>query len=243
MLTSFAIFAGSIGGGFVQTVTGFGTAIVLMAFLPYFFNVIDAAAISAAVCIATNTLLIWKYRHSIALKKALLPLISYVAVSVYTIAHLSALKMDILEKFFGIFLIAISLYFLLGAENASIHPKWYAAVICGSISGFFSALFGIGGPLIALYFASTTDDRSKFLGCSQFVFFVSAFFNLWARITNGIYRSDMLGMILLGFAGVLIGSRMGNMLCKRIDATKFRKIVYLFVGVSGMITVIQPLVE
>ena len=45
--------------GAVQTVTGFGAAVVLMLVLPHLFGVVTASALSMSICIALTASLAW----------------------------------------------------------------------------------------------------------------------------------------------------------------------------------------
>ena len=45
--------------GTVQTVTGFGAAVVLMLVLPHLFGVVTASALSMSICIALTASLAW----------------------------------------------------------------------------------------------------------------------------------------------------------------------------------------
>lgn len=236
-----ALFIGSIGGGFAQTVTGFGTAIVIMLFIPNFFHLIDAASISATVCIATNTILVLRYYRYAEIKKICPPLAAYLAANIFTIHNLSDLNVEHLELWFGLFLVALCLYFFLVPGDAVIRPKWYTALFCGAVSGVCGALFGIGGPLIALYLVSVSSGRLGFLGNTQVLFSVTGFVGLFARIASGVFHADLVPFILLGFCGVYIGSMIGTAVGKKIDDRMIKKVVYCFVGFSGLINIVQGL--
>lgn len=236
-----AVFLSSIGGGFTQTVSGFGTAIVIMLFIPRFFNLVDAASISATICIATNTILVLRYYRHAELRKIFPPMTAYIFANIFTITHLSSLNVDNLEIWFGFFLIALCLYFFLLPGGATIPHKWYTALFCGAISGVCAGLFGIGGPLIALYFVSVSESRLKFLGNTQTMFSVTGLTGFLTRLASGVFHADLTGFVLLGFCGVYIGSRIGTIVGKKIDDRMIKKVVYGFVGLSGLLTVLQSL--
>lgn len=61
----------------VQSTTGFGMVIVLMIFFPYFLPFHQATALSQALHLALNILLVWQYRRHVAVRHIVLPLILY----------------------------------------------------------------------------------------------------------------------------------------------------------------------
>jgi len=49
----------------------------------------------------------------------------------------------------------------------------------------------------------------------------------------------MLPMALAGILGVLAGQWCGERLTRRWDAERMKTVVYIFIGVSGLVTVLQ----
>ena len=50
-------------GGFVQSITGFGAAVVMMTILPYFFTMAVAPSVSTSICLGLTVTLAWKLRN------------------------------------------------------------------------------------------------------------------------------------------------------------------------------------
>ena len=50
-------------GGFVQSITGFGAAVVMMTILPYFFTMVVAPSVSTSICLGLTVTLAWKLRN------------------------------------------------------------------------------------------------------------------------------------------------------------------------------------
>ena len=68
-----AVGLSSAAAGFLQTVTGFGSATVLMLVLPYFFDMAAAPALSSSICMGLAASLALRFRHAIRLRLVLLP--------------------------------------------------------------------------------------------------------------------------------------------------------------------------
>ena len=77
-------------GGFVQSITGFGAAVVMMTILPYFFTMAVAPSVSTSICLGLTVTLAWKLRKSIDLKLTLPPTLLYAAASVTAIRFIGS---------------------------------------------------------------------------------------------------------------------------------------------------------
>lgn len=236
-----ALIAAAFLGGVVQTITGFGAGVVIMMFLPHFFDLLAAPAINSSICIGLSGTLTWKYRKSLKARLFLIPLLIYSFFALVCIQLVKGFDLEWLGTAFAVFLILLSLYSLFMAKNAAVKPTPVVAFVCSMISGICGALFGIGGPLMALYFSAITTDREEYVANVQLVFFVSGVLLLGARVMNGLYTLSLLPMTIVGILCIRVGSRVGMLIAERIPTQALRKIVYLAVGVSGVIMLIEKI--
>jgi len=236
------IAASAVGAGVIQSVTGFGAGIFMMLFIPYFFDMMAAPALSSAICLGLSVSLAWKFRKKIRLKACLMPAVVYITCSVVTIQMVKSMDLDMLTLAFGLFLVVLAIYFLVISERIAFRATWKSALVCSVISGICSALFGIGGPLMAIYFVSAIHEKEDYIGTIQFLFAMSGTINLLTRIVNGIYTFDLIPITILGFVGITLGKQIGLHILDKLDGNKMRKIVYVYVGISGVLTVIKQLI-
>ncbi len=241
------IYAGmallAVTAGFVQTVTGFGAGIVMMTVLPYLFGVIQAAGLSSSICLGLNATLAFQLREKIEWRKVILPGILYVSSSLLAIRFAGEMNLKAVTVAFGLFLITIAVYFLFFAKKAVIRPTKAAAVVCSVISGVCAGLFGIGGPLMALYYVQITDDHDTYLADLQIIFACNATISLFMRVARGYYTVDLIPYTLIGFALVMIGKVIGRRISDKINEISFKKVVYTVVGLSGVITLVEQLLK
>jgi len=231
----------AMAGGLIHSVTGFGSGVIMMLFLPYFVDMVTAPALSSAISVGVFIMLSWNFRKYIDWKISVIPTVSYLACSLPIISLVKGLNLDMLSLVFGFFLIVLSVYFFVFAKNMKVVPNWKTAVVCGSLSGVTSGFFGIGGPLLAIYFVSATDSKEAYIGNLQFLFAVTNVVNLIMRISKGIYTVDLIPLTIVGFVGINLGKRMGLKILDRMNIDVMRKCIYAFVGVSGIIKVAQEL--
>lgn len=236
-----AVGLGAILAGLVQTVTGFGAGVVLILILSHFFDMLVAPGINNIVGMCLTVILTWQYRRYIDLKKVLLPGIPFALTSVITIQVARSADLSMLGLVFGLFLVSLSIYFLCFDKKVKLKANVPTAVTCAVISGIFSGLFGVGGPLMALYFLQITDSREEYVGNLQFFFTLTNLVNTTSRILSGIFTVSHIPITLVGFAGILLGKRIGGGIAGKLEPETLKKIVYIFVGVSGLINLVQEL--
>lgn len=231
----FLVAVPAVFAGIVQGSTGFGAGILLMIFLPILHPLVQSAGVSGVIISVLSLLMVVKYRKSINYRKMILPFVIYSVICTGVIAVAKDFDTGVLKTIFGIFLLGLSVYHLLikkdsGRQTYSV----FITILFAAVSGVFSGLFGVGGPLMAIYFLSVSDSKEEYLGTIQFFFLVTVIMATFSRIYNHILTVQCLPDILLGVIGILSGLFISNYLLAKIDIVQLRKVVYLFIGVSGV---------
>lgn len=237
----FVVAAASLVAGIIQAVTGFGSVVFLMMILPFYFDMIDAPALAIVVNQLFCMALCWKYRRHIQWRVALPPTIAFGLANLLIMPIVSRLDLRVLVLIFAGFLMLLALYFLVVARRIRIAPKPAVGVVCGALCGVSAGLFAIGGPPMAVYFVSATEDHPSYLGCMQFLFTVTGFTGIVGRLCNGLLRPVILPYAAVGAVCILLGAVVGGKIAGKLNADVMRTVVYLFVGVSGLILLLQQL--
>lgn len=225
--------------GMIHTITGFGSGVVMMLVFPYILSLVAGPALVSAINFFLSLTLTFKFRREIRPQLILFPLVPYLICSFGTILTVNHLDLRLLAIAFGVFLIVLSLYFIFIAKHMSVKANWRSAVVCGAFSGAGAGLFGIGGPLMALYFLAITDSKESYTANLQCFFTITCLGNTLVRITQGIYTLDLVPLTILGLIFVNVGKSLGLKVLDKLDSNLIRKIVYIFVGLSGLLTVVQ----
>ena len=231
----------SFFAGAVQTITGFGAGIFLVLALTGLFDLVSASAINTSICLILSFILAFRFRTKSCLKLVLFPAFVYVLVSVFIINYLKGFNLDSLAIAFGTFLIALSTFFLCFSSRIRMKSNYRSAFLAAGVSGVFSGLFSIGGPLMGIYFLNVTEDHESYLGNIQLMFAITNMVNMAARVANGQYAVNMVPASVLGILFVLIGIRVGSWVYSSINVRLLKTIIYIFVGISGVITILQHL--
>lgn len=219
--------------GLVQGLTGFGAAIIMMIFLPQLLPMAQGAGVAGVIMLASVIPMVWKYRKYVHFKQIIVPFIVYASVAAWSVHLSKVLDIQLLRHLLGGLLVILAIYFTLNRKAGASHYPWYVAGAFMIISGFFNGLFGIGGPLMALYFLSLADSTADYLGNLQTFFLIDVFYITTVRILNGILVPAVVPLILIGMVGAVIGTAVAARILPRLPMNVVRQGIYLFIGLSG----------
>ena len=233
------LFLITFAGGAVQTVAGFGSGLVMMLVLPHLMPIPQAAAVTSVAGGFLSAFLIWRFRDRLRPKYVLLTAVPYLIVSVVTLQFVQKIDTRVMAIMFGAFLVIVGLYYLLWSHKARLKATPATTLVCPVISGFSSALFGIGGPLMSLLYLEKYETREEYSTNLQLLFLIAAVVNNVTRIAKGIITADLLPGVAAAVAAIWIGERAGLMLAGKMKPDLLRKMVYCMVFLSGVITIIN----
>lgn len=238
-MVNLIVFITTMIGGLVQGVTGFGGGVVTMLIFPYFFSITLGAGITGSLGIALCSSMAYRYRDELDVKMAVLPAVLYTAVCSLTVNYSVMMDQITIKKIFGVFLIVLSIYYLFISKNVQNRKLGIVvSIICIAISGVCDGLFGIGGPLMVLYFMSMTNSTHAYLGTMQLFFFINSTYNTFFRFYKGILLPEHLPVIVIGMIGIVLGGVLGGKVVDRLNVDTMRKLIYVMIGISGVINLI-----
>lgn len=225
----------TILAGIVQGVTGFGSGPIMMMLLPLFFALPQAAGISISISVFLNLSMSSTYREYIQYKKIIPVCVLYLFICSIGIQYSTMVDQNIMKKIFGVFLVLLSVYYLFIAKNTNTEKlSLITSFIFIVISALCDAFFGIGGPLMVIYFMTQTNKKEEYLGTITTFFLINGVFNTVLRVINGILVVDHLLVILCGVCGILLGAFIGKKIVNRLNGDLLKKVVYITIGISGL---------
>lgn len=228
-------------GGFIQAVTGFGSAIMIMIFLPLLFSMTAAPAVSDTITMILSFAMFWRYRKSVNIRGIFAPVIFYLAASTFVIRQSAFWDTRLLKVLFGLFLIVLAGYFFLFSDRLKIRATPGMNVCCAVLSGITGGLFGISGPPVSLYYLAASKTKEEYLGTMNAFFSIVVVFNILSRLTNGFITSELVPFMAIGGGAVLAGCYVGGRVSHRIELPVVRKCVYLMMIFAGAVTAVQGL--
>lgn len=229
--------------GLIQSVTGFGAGVTMVLFLSGSYSMAVAPAINTAVCLGLTSVMTWKHRKWIKLRMLAIPATAYALISVAIINVVDMVNLDVLEIIFGLFLMALSAFFLFFSDKVRVKANLPTALVCGALSGVFSGLFSVGGPVMGLYLVTVSESHEEYLANTQVLFMGINIVNLAARMVNGQYTPELLPLTLAGILAINVGALAGGKVYHKLNIAVMKKIVYAYVGISGATVLAQCMMK
>ena len=228
-------------GAFLQANIGFGFPIIAMIVFPRLFAFSTAVTLTQLIAMASTGYLMIRYWTKIQWG-TLFPLLftSLLIAGFVTVFSLS-MEGGKLLVILGIALVVISLYFVAFAQSIHIKARPRNGLLMGTIAGFGNGFFGIGGPPVALYLLPAVPGKIEYLATIQAYFFFCNIESIVIRIINGALVFEQLPLIPIGWITIAVGTFVGLKLFDKIPTALLKRIVYLFVGLSGLWIIIEAL--
>lgn len=234
ILTLFAEILGTVGG--------FGSSVFFVPVANMYFDFQTVLGITALFHVASNLSKIAMFKKGI--DKRLIIYIGIPAVLFVIIGGLISkyFKGYLLEIFLGVFLIGLSLIFLI-KSNLIIRPEKREAIVGGTLSGFFAGILGTGGAIRGLTMAAFNLEKSAFIATSAVIDFCVDFSRGVVYLYNGYITMDILIYIPFLILISIVGTYIGKRLLTYISQENFKSFSLILILVIGVITLVKVLTE
>jgi uncharacterized membrane protein YfcA len=223
---------------FTQTLAGFGSGLLSMAFLPLVLPVITAAPVVALLTSTLEAILLVRFRSAFNFK-AVLPLtiasLFGIPIGVWALRYVSE---GILLRTLGAVMTGYALYALLNFRLPELkHPLW--TVVAGFTAGILSGAYSVGGPPVIIFGNCRRWQPDEFKSNLQGFFLVNDVIVIVTHAFSGNLTPAVWQNYLLALPMIAVGMVAGGALDKRMDPATFRKIVLgllIIMGVRLMIS-------
>jgi uncharacterized membrane protein YfcA len=232
----------AITGSFLQANIGFGFPVIAMIFLPMFLPFQTAVVICQIIVSLSLIIITIKYFNFIQWK-LLLPLLiaSMVVTGIITVTSFS-FDSTLLTVILAIMLILLSLYFFIFSRKIAIKPTLLNGTLMGGIAGIGNGLFSIGGPAVVLYLLPAVKLKESYMATIQFYFLINNVIGIAIRLSKGALSTNHLPLIFIGWIGIGAGTLLGIKSFSLIKLEILKKIVYLVVGISGLMLIFNSMI-
>ncbi|WP_342774027.1 sulfite exporter TauE/SafE family protein [Muriicola soli] len=192
------------------TVGGFGSSVFFVPLGNFYFDFNSVLGLTAIFHLSSNLSKIFLFKKGLNRSLILYLGIPSVLFVVFGGILSNFLKTSLLELLLGIFLIGLSLLFLIKRELI-IAPTKENSILGGAISGFSAGLLGTGGAIRGLTMAAFNMEKSVFIATSAFIDFMIDFTRTLVYYNNGyIHNHDLKYvpfLLLIGILGTYIGKK------------------------------------
>lgn len=214
-------------------IAGFGTALVAGPVLAHVIPVTQVVPLLALLDFAAAGLAVARQRHS-ADRTELRRLVPLMALGSLLGAALVVLgRPQALLLAMGLFAMAYAVYALSGVKPAvRFTPR--AALPFGLVGGVFSALFGSGGFIYAIYLGGRLEDAQALRVTQSTLIGLSTLTRVLLFLVAGVYAdASLLALAALLVPVMLLGSTLGRRMTLRMSRAQFMRLVHGVVLCSG----------
>lgn len=229
----------SFVASFIQRTSGFGFGIVVMAVFPHLLaSYGEATALSGVLAALTSVVTAIKMRKMVPWKKLLPILLTFLVVSYFATGFMAHVSGGEMKHVLGAVLIVVSLYFFFLADRIHLRPGLPLQVGMGTLSGVMGGLFAMQGPPAVIYFISSSDTTDEYIAMTQWYFFVGNAMMTVYRSVDGLVTEPVLSHAAFAVPAVILGIILGDKASGHIKLSLLRRLVYAFLAVSGVITLL-----
>jgi len=224
----------------IGTIGGFGSSVFFVPIANFYFDFQTVLGLTAVFHVASNLSKILLFRKGLDKDLILylgIPAIAFVIVGGFLSRLITS---SWLEVILGIFLVTLSLLFLL-FKDLAIKKGKIQAFVGGSASGFVAGLVGTGGAIRGLTMAAFNLEKSVFIATSAAIDFGVDLSRSFVYYFNGYIKSEILIYLPFLIMVAIVGSWIGKNILHFIPQRRFKIITLLLILGIGIMTILQSL--
>ncbi len=226
----------------VGTMAGFGSSTIFMPLASYFVEFKTALVLAAIFHLFGNISRITFFRHGLDKNVLLIFGIPSFVLSLLGATLVGDLSQTVLKFLLGIFLIVVSVIFLIRPKLAfPVNKK--SLVLGGGISGFMAGLIGTGGALRASFLTGLKMEKEKYIATSAVIALGTDATRIPYYISSGFLPEQYYYLIPFLFGMAVVGSYIGRKIVTKIDQDKFKKMVLIGVILVSIKFIIDSIAE
>ncbi|TNH42522.1 sulfite exporter TauE/SafE family protein [Photorhabdus luminescens] len=216
---------------------GFGSALIASPILAFYIPVAKIVPMLALIDLTAAVINITREgkKSEFSEIKLIIPLM--VIGSLIGAAILLMARPDALVLVLGLFVVFYSIYSLFFSKTYRQFPA-KAAIPFGLSGGIFSALFGSGGFLYAIYLTGRISDKEIFRITQTTLIGFSTMTRVIIFVVMGIYLdTSFLLLILVFIPAMLLGIYFGRQVTLKISRETFLRFINIIVLASGLMLI------
>jgi uncharacterized membrane protein YfcA len=232
------VFLGALAGGFVSGLAGFGTGLTALGIWLYVIKPPLAASLVVVCSVFAQVQTIPMIWH--AIKPRLVA--PFIVGGLAGVPLGTALVLYLDPYWFrlgiGIVLLVFSSVMLRGGPSRPITAGGRLAdAVVGFGGGVLGGLAGLSGPLPTMWAtlrAWGKDERRSVFQSFNLTILIAA---LATHALNGMLTTQLWRLVVVALPGTFVGAWLGARLYRKLSETRFRVVVLLLLGISGVILI------
>jgi len=225
--------------GFIQGLTGFGSALVAIPLLTIFFDIKTAIPLTLLNGFIIITFLFVRLQSHINRKRVTSLCISSIPGLIIGVILLKTAPSKEISVALGLLIIVYSLYCLLfKPTRKKLKKRW--TYIAGFSTGLTAGAFSAGGPPVIIYSTLSDWDKNEIKGTLTTFFLFNSLLIIPMYCLGGLITWPIVKYWLYSGPAVLLGTLLGLLCSNRLSTRQYLDMVYILLGLFGTMMVIIP---
>jgi len=231
METEWVVFGIILLASFVQSLAGFGSALVAVPLLVQTIGLRAAAPTFSLVVLVAEVVMIVRYRHAFKLESVWRLIVTTLMAIPLGIAGARYVDETFMNVLLGVVIIAYALYALSGFHVPRFDKRWGYGF--GFLSGLLSGAYATGGPPYIIYGTSQRWLPDEFKVNLQTMFLCSSIAMILGNLIDGRLTDEVLRYALIATPAAVLALFVGFKLESRISHAQFRVGVLILLLIIG----------
>ena len=218
--------------GWVQGVSGFGSALIAIPLLTLIIDIKTAVPLCSLASTVIATYMTLQLRHSFDLKKIgplCMGAIPGIAVGA---TLLKTVPSHIIETVMGVFLIGYGVFNLFFAiPPKRIHRRW--GYLAGFLTGAIGAALSAGGPPTIIYTTLNNWTKDEIKATLSGFFCFTSYLVIVAHLITGVTTLSVFKTFLISGPFILLGTALGTYCYRFFKKDFYLKVVFFSLIVMG----------
>ena len=228
--------------GFVQSVTGFGFALVAAPLLLFVFEPKSVVVISVILTVILCALILFHSRQYVDRRRVAL----ICAGSVFGIPLgaylLSSFNPSVIKLVIAVLVIPFSIFLLLGYSHRFKRDSLGCSA-AGFVSGALAASTSLAGPPVVLFLLNQGLVKEQFVATLAAYFLFGGLVSVGAFSFMGMVTTGLLTKVIILLPALVVGFYVGIKVRPKINAALFKRIATSIVSITALTLIVTFLLE
>lgn len=240
MLAYLAVPLIFLAAGFLQGLSGFGSALIAMPLLAFFIDIKTAVATCTLCGMIINMRMTMNLSGHLDREKIVPLMVGCVPGVVFGTIMLREVDGHVITLLLGILVSSYAVYSLLVRPMVlKLNPKW--GMLAGFMTGAITSAASAGGPPTIIYSTLMGWQKNDFKATLSAFFLMAATLSAIGHLVGGLTTFYVFKLFLLSLPLVLLGVYLGHRLAGRVSEEAYKKVVMLLLVFMGIMLILNGL--
>lgn len=227
-------------GSFIRSAIGFGEAVVGMPLLAFIIDIKTATPLMALTASTLAILLLFTSWKKISIKDTW-PFILSTAIGLPVgLYYLKNTSDELIKATLGILLVLFGVYYLF-VKNLPHLKSEKLSLLFGFFAGILGGAYNTNGPPTVIYGVLRRWPAQNFRATLQGIFFPTGLIITISHGISGLWTGIVITSYLYALPVIVLGFYIGNKIHHKLNEDEFRKIIYIFILIIGVILLLNSI--